>query len=927
MESAPACFSNEALVVHDLIQTKTAPPSWMGDKIRRDGLLARLDGGLHKRLTLIHAPAGYGKTSLLVQWRRRHRDSAILVAWLTLEKDDAHLRRLTDYISLAIGGPETGAAQGDDASYMQADLPPRAALSAIINRLVQETRPVVLIFDDFHCAASATVVEFVKSLIRLAPENCHFVIASRDYPLLDQAVLAAENQLLDIRTEDLRFSASETEALFARNENVTVDSDDLRRIFERTEGWPIALQLTSLSLRPDMDHQQLVDRLGGSSAELASYLSEQVLMGLPPDMRELVIRTALVDTLTGDMVNALCDRQDGWLMLEHLEQQGVFLTSPFDDRHAYRYHQLFAENMRDRLARHDIAKFCRLQCAAAQWFAAHDDIVQAINHAIQAQNPELLVTIFEDAGAWRLIPNGMQGVAERAIGALPCAIVEGNPRLVLTRIYLAIKRGEMAEARANYDRLSVTASDANLSADLLTEIHIVEELLLEYENVPVTLEGLLAREALLRTLPTNDHLMLGNVCESLGAKYYESGRLERAMEPTLAARDHYQARGSLYSDLFTRFLESRIRHDQGRLKDSLSILATARIEIESTFGDRSDLAANCAAFEAQMLYAQDRLPEATALLLWSLPHMEQSDGWVDVYAAAYMTAARIAAADGLLDDARALLSRARRLARRRRLPQLELLAQLCELHLLIQNGHCDEAAFGLAHDLALDALADDMLLESPIFRPVATAAALCRARLYLVDGRDDLALAQLDVLKTWGSQHGSGGLLIEVNILIACALQTPQAQSHFDEAVGMAMFQGIVRPFLDARRFVEPLVKATLRGTQHVDRFRDQFLKELSRSFASTSLKDSAQGPLTTAETTVLTYLCQGYSNKEIARFIRMSPDTVKYRLKSLFKKLGVSKRRDAVSLTRDRNLIADTAWSHRREIGSELDLDALDED
>lgn len=902
----------DLLAMHELIQTKTAPPSWMGDKIRRSALLDRLDGALSKRLTVIHAPAGYGKTSLLLQWRDLHRQDALLIAWLTLEKDDSDPKRLTQYISLALGASDEGNAA------VAADLPPRAALSAIINRLVREPRPVVIIFDDFHRAESAAVVDLLKALIRLAPENCHFMVASRDHPRLDQAVLAAENQLLELRSEDLRFSAPEAEALLRRDDDVSLDAEDVQRIVERTEGWPIALQLMLLSLRQGVDHQHFVERLGGSSIELAGYLSEQVFAGLPADVREMVIRTTLVDTLTGDLVNALCDRQDGWLILEQLEQQGVFLTPLSDERRAFRYHQLFAEHMRRLLARDDIAKFRALQAVAARWFAAHDNVGQAVDHAILAQNPELLVAIVEEAGAWRLIPNGLQDVAARALEALPEEMVRAAPRVMLMRIYLAIKQGEMGEARADYDWLLESADTADHSADLWTEIHVVGDVLLEYENVPVTLEDLLAREALLRTMPANDHLMLGNACEALGAKYYETGRLERAIEPTLAAREHYQARGSLYSGIFTRFLEARIRHDQARMKEAASILGKARTEIEHRFGADSDLSANCSAFEAALLYEKDRLTDALALLDWALPHMEQSDGWVDVYAAAYLTAARAASADGGADEARALLGRAKRLAQRRRLRQLELLADLCELELLIQRFQDDEAADRLAAEIELDALAGNMALESPVFRKVAIAAALCRAKLLLIRGETAAALAELGQLRRWGVEHGSGRLLIDVDLLTACGLQqagdNAGAQAHFDEAVGVAMFQEIKRPFLDARRFSEPLVKATLQGTQRVDRFRDQFLKDLNRSFGPQQAAAGGQSGFSPAEIAVLAYLSQGYANKEIARLIGMSPDTVKYRLKALFRKLGVSKRRDAVAVARERNLVAGAA---RRDTAS----------
>lgn len=887
--------------IDELIPTKVAPPLWMGNQIRRDALLDRLDGALGRRLTLIHAPAGYGKTSLLAQWRRRFEEADLLVAWLTLERDDADAKRLAQYIAYAISGE--GEEEGEPVS---AGMPARAALSAIINRLARDPRQAVLILDDLHCAESPEVLEFLQSLIRLAPRNCHFIIASRDYPRLGQTMLAAEGQLLELSAEDLKFSGTEAEEMLARADGLPLGEDDVRSLIERTEGWPIALQLTLFSLRRGVDRRSFVGGAGGSGSELAGYLSEQVLTSLPEDVQEVVLRTSLLGRVTGEALNLICDRQDGGLLLERLEQQGVLLTPLSPERDAYRYHQLFAEYLRERLARRDIGQFRALHQRLALWFDARGETAEAIGHAIDAEDSGLLAGVLEDAGGWRLIPQGQLGLVERGLARLSAAEIEASPALVLAKLYLDIKCGRMDAARLAYDRLFARAEREETSPDLWTEIRVVGDILAEYENEPLALEDLLAREALLRTLPADDHLVLANVSESLGAKYYEGGWLERAMEPTLAARGHYQAMGSLYSELFTRFHEARIREGQGRLKDAVTVLAVARGEIEAHFGARSDLAANCAAFEAELLYEQDRAAEAEALLEWALPHMEQSDGWVDVYAVAYFTAAHALMDEGAIDAARALLARARGVAQRRRLKQLELLAELCELELLLRDEALLGEAQAFAGTIGLDALADAMAEESPLYRPVAVAAALCRVRIALFTGAHHTALDELSAMARWARQHGAGRLLIDLNLLKAHGYraigESGKAQACFDEAVSTAMFQGIVRPFLSGRAFVQASLEEALAGSP--DRFRAQFLKNLSRTLGSTRAPAPPPDALNDAEAAILRHLSQGYSNKEIARLIGMSPDTVKYRLKAVFRKIGVNKRRDAVRVSHERGLI-----------------------
>lgn len=891
----------------NVIAAKFCPPVWMSDQIRRDELLERMNLALSRRLTLIHAPAGYGKTSILAQWRVSLEARPVKVAWLALDRDDADLKRFVKQVIFAIRAEEP---KSDDIG-LAVGLPPRAAMSAILNRLSAEAGSFVLILDDCHHADSEGVLDFLQSLIMRAPANCHFVFASRDNPWLGQSILAAEEQFLEISADDLRFSLQEAQLLISRL-NLALDAEDVTKILHRTEGWPIAIQLMSLSLKRGADQDRIIAQFGQSGTDLARYLSEQVLIGLPAEIRDVVMRTALLDKLTGELVNLLCDRDDGWLVLERLERQGVFLIPTSPDRRQYRYHQLFAEHLRDHFQRSDGAQYAALQSRTAEWFARNGMVADAVNHAIVANDSAMLAKILEDAGGWRLIPHGAQGIVEQGLARLPDDLILSRPKLAMAKVYLQIKLGELGQARTDFDRFCEASEDGILSADLRTEVRAVGDTLADYENQPVTFDDLLAREALLRKLPANDHLVFANISETIAAKYFEGGWLERALQPTLVARDHYRACGSIYSDIFTRFLESRIKRAQGRSKEAQAILESARKMIVENFGSRSDLAANCSAFEAEILYEQNHVSDARDLLEWALSHMEQSDGWVDVYAVAYFTEARALAGEGAFDEARAVIDRARRTASWRRLRQLELLADVCEVDLHIINGSGHGAGLALAGKIELDRLADTMAEESPIYRPVAVAAALSRARLRLLSDEFESALAELGRLHRWADQHGAGRMLIDINILSAFGYRNAgferESRTCFDEAVGIAMFQDIVRPFLEARPFVQPCLDNALADDIHVDRIRGQFLKSLAKSLSVIRSSVAVNGPFTEAETEVLFYLSQGHSNKEIARLIGMSPDTVKYRLKSMFRKIGVNKRLDAVRVSAERGLIPDRA-------------------
>ncbi|HVK80269.1 MAG TPA: hypothetical protein VM915_06630, partial [Verrucomicrobiae bacterium] len=629
--------------------------------------------------------------------------------------------------------------------------------------------------------------------------------------------------------------AEATTLLHRSDENL--GDADIAKIIDQTEGWPIALQLTSLSLkRGATQAPHVLAAASSGGGDLARYLSQQVLTWLPRETQQVVMRAALLDRLNGDLVNLLCERDDGWVILERLEEQGVFLSPVSSERREYRFHHLFAQYMRDHYERAHANDFIRVHRQAAIWFCERGMIADAVNHAILAQDHAVLAEILESAGGWRLIPQGHQGLIARGLSKLPPDMIAVRPRLALAQVYLKMKLGELGASRVAFDAFCANERVSKLSADLRTEVRVVGDTLADYENQPVSFEDLLDREALLRKLPADDDLILANVSETLGAKYYEGGWLERALQPTLVAREHYQALGSLYSDLFTRFLEARIKRAQARAKDAHAILLAAREQIVASFGARSDLAANCSAFEAELLFEQGRDAEARALLEWALPHMEQSDGWVDVYATAYFTEARALAGEGANEEAVAVIARARRLASRRRLRQLELLADLCELDLKIANSVELEAAHAFATAIKLDEHADAMWAQSPLYRPVATAACLARIRLRLLGGEIDLAMTELSQLRAWANQRGAGRLLIDVNILTAFGLnaagRVEEARACFDDAVGIAMFQDNVRAFVDARDFVEPCFEEAFNASGALDKYRYQFLKTLEKALA-----------------------------------------------------------------------------------------------
>ncbi len=899
-------MTNSAL---QLIKSKLAPPSWIGGQVVREKLIKQLDAVFTHRLSLIVAPAGYGKTSLLSQWWNVERNrKSCFIAWVTLEAEDADVAMLARYIQSALQIALLDDA--GDAAHKSGynNIPPSSSLSAALNLLDRFDRPVVIVFDDLHSAGVPEVELFLRKFIKLAPSHCHFVFASRDQPRLDQATLAAENQFFELGMGELKFSEDEAEKLLIQNTVQGIGDTDFQKIYNRTEGWPIALQLTFLSLKQGVDLSQLVDRFSQPTGNLAEYLSEQVLLSLSPEDEEIVSHTVLLDHLTGEAVNFLCDRQDGWDVLVRLEGKGVFLMPDSPNRNSYRYHQVFRDYLRSRLERNQSELYTKLHKKAARWYGDQGRIGRAVSHAINANDEKLIAALVDEAGGWRLIPIGRIDVLSQAIDHISDEILEENPGLKLGQIYLMIKGGDLTGARECYQEYTTRIEAEILPTGKWNEVKLVGDIISEYENRPVTLDDLIAREALIPSVNSDDHIMLGHLNEALGAQYLDGGWLERALGPILEARRHHQALGSLYSDLFTQFLEARVRRGQGRLNEALQILNEAKLKIENSFGARSDLAANCASYLGELAYDQDRLDDVDELLEWALPHMEESDGWFEVYTAAYFTSARRFAAKGSLRDSKIILDEAKSLARRRGLLQLEITSELCWFDIELNYDTSTTDFTEKANALKVITYAAEMKERSPHYRQVAIIASMCLVKMQLLSGDAKGALETLEPLRTFAREHGVGRLLIEVDILTSAALEkmddSMAALKCLDEAVNMSIFQNIIRPFVDLSRFYDLSAEHRFEIGEQSDRFKKQFLQTVSKALSQRRRRDDAEGALTSGELEILNYLNNGLSNKEIARLTSISPNTVKFRLKSVFKKLDVSKRRDAVMIAREKGLV-----------------------
>ncbi len=430
-------------MLDNFVHTRLRPPLLRG-LVHRPALVGALAGVGDRRVVLIDAPVGYGKTSLLVDWLSSQGESR-RVAWISLEKADSDPTRLLAHLVAAIRQQVPGFAEGVDLAVRV----PRSRLwGSAVPRLLGDLEalgePFVIVADDYHLLKGRLVQDLIDRLIGDLPPTTQLIISSRIDPPLALARLRASGSLFELHAADLRFDETEGAALL-RNNGVELDPDDLRILLERTEGWPAGLYLATLSLRADPDRSGFIHRFAGTHRNVADYLSEEVVRRQPEATRIFLVRTSILNRMCAPLCDTLVDGAGAQDMLEELERSNLFVVPLDDERTWYRYHHLFGEMLRAELARTDASLVFTLHRQASAWFEAQGMAEEATEHALAARDGGRAGNLI--AGQWLALLNaGRLATVMRWLDALGEDAIAASPPAALAAAWVAALTGHAATA-------------------------------------------------------------------------------------------------------------------------------------------------------------------------------------------------------------------------------------------------------------------------------------------------------------------------------------------------------------------------------------------------------------------------------------------------------------------------------------------------
>ena len=915
-----------------LFATKFHKPALRPDALRRVRLLGKLNSAYP--LTLLSAPAGFGKTTLVSAWSQQ---AAVPVAWLALETEDNEFHRFLTYLIAALR--TVGPAQlGEDVlALLQAPqpLPPASLFATLAHELNTTLPPCILVLDDYHVISAQAIHDLIAFLLEHAP-TLRWIITTRADPPLPLGRLRARGQLCELRSIDLRFTLAEITQLLNETMQLALSTEAVQELETRTEGWVAGLQLAALAMQHASERTQFVQHFSGSHRYIVDYLTDEVLNQLPEQTQTFLLQTSILERLCAELCDAVIEdqrleirdssssqspisklqapvsnlRSQG--MLEELERANLFLIPLDDERRWYRYHHLFADLLKQRLHRRQPDMERVLHQRAATWFAQQHLLEEAFRHATLAQDYAHAIQLIE-AHALFLAFNAQAALLQTWLNTLPVALRQSTPRLCLAQVWAGISLGNMitVETVLQTAEQLYAQQPALHSTELQTEIAIAHTMI---ASATLDIERALRYGQLaLAHLPKTELHQRLFIAWGLGHAQMWSGQIGAAEQTlTAALRDAPDEPSFLIAKVTLLGTFGLLRCIQGRFKQGQQVYRQA-VEMTTRAGrPLPGIGVGLVHLElGQRLLEENRLDEAEHYFQQAVTLAQLVDNNI-IQAYTLSNLALIAYARGEHAQVWDYVARADQVAAQFAVPAF-LIIDLHRVFLWLKYDNLQAAeAWSTTYAAALREQGPLTFLD---------LGHLTLARVWIYSKRYAEALALLTRLLAEAQATGQGLFIYWALILQATALhgqgELDQAKATLLEALKLTEPEGVIRMFVGEGEAIKSLLSALrttisdVRLRAYVEQILDAFGQPESDRLAQFALHTSPPAtspapliePLSDREREILQLMAAGLSNQAIADRLVITLGTVKSHANHIFSKLGVQGRVQAINLAREKDL------------------------
>jgi LuxR family maltose regulon positive regulatory protein len=888
-----------------LLTTKLYAPPSCPTLVERPRLTVDLSKALTRRLTLVSAPAGYGKTTLVSSWLR---ETEIASAWLSLDEGDNDPIRFLQYFLSALH-KIVPAIQLDLLDMLRGMRPAQAdaLLNCLINEIAENAVSFVLVLDDFHVIHAQPILEMLAFLFDHLPPQMHLVCLTRTDPDLPLARLRVRDQLVDIRAEQLRFTLDEIAVFLNKMMGLNLSADDLTALETRTEGWIAGLQLAALSLQGRQDIHSFVAAFTGSHAYIMDYLTEEVLKLQPESVRSFLLQTAILDRLCAPLCEAIVETDQmaphqGQAMLEALEHMNLFVIPLDNERRWYRYHHLFADVLNRRLEHLFPQRLADLHRRASHWYEQNGFIAEATHHALLIGDQDRAIQLIEQNGCLLLI-RGEVNTLQRWLEAIELQ-AQTRPWMYIFKAWLFTLTGypERVEELLQTAEQLIPSSETSIANRTMQgtietarayQANLLGDTLLATKHARRALQHLPDADLVSRSLRTVATSLLGDASSM-------NGDLQEARQAYSEALRIAQAAGDVHLTIVLNSNIANILIEQGSLHEAARIYGETLQMATRPDSQEPVIAGRVYAELSQVSYEWNHLEAALQQVRHSMALCQQW-GNIDQQAISYVMLARLEHVQHQPGRAQAAIRRAQQLVEEHHLlPRYSVWVRHALACLWIAQGDLEQASRPVQQS---GIRIDD---EIPYLREPEY---LAWARVLLAQEDYEAALALIQQLLQKAEATSRMRRVIEVLVLQALIFQgrrdIDQALTVLERALSLARPEGYVRTFLD-----EGEQMAKLLHLAKARRIEIVYATELLSAMEGAAARPQAPAqllaePLSQRELEVLQLIEAGCSNQEIAARLFISIATVKRHISNIYAKLDVQNRTQAISIGRELNLLS----------------------
>lgn len=901
-----------------ILSTKIYLPRKRAQAVPRPRLHARLNDGLSRKLTLISAPAGFGKTMLVSEWLANIQ---IPAAWLSLDAGDKDPTRFLTYVVAALQSAEPFAnSLSDVLELLQSPqpLPAESILTILINELSAVETEFILVLDDYHLVDSGQVDEGLLFLIENMPPQMHLIITTREDPSLPLARYRVKGALTEIRVADLRFTPAEATDFF-KEMGLTLSAAEVDALDSRTEGWIAGLQLAAISMQSHPDLSEFIGAFSGSHHFIVDYLIQEVLLGQPEHVRRFLLQTSILKNLNGALCDTVTGQENGRKMLESLDHDNLFTISLDGQRQWYRYHHLFADVLQTRLMEEQPEQIPSLHLRASHWFEQNDRPLDAIRHALAAQDFNHAANLVEQI--WPILhrSNIQTPALLDLLKAIPNEFIRNRPVLCTGFAWSLLNAGELEVAdgwlhqaeswinRSNSDAADMIVADEEEFKFLPAEIASARAYqTLAFGDLEKTIK--FAEEGL-RLLPESKFIRRGVLGAILGIVYWAKSEFEVAHQALADSMKSFENAGNIIFALSGTYGLADIRLAQGKLQ-------AATADYEETL----QLALSHQTGHHALQGTADIYLGLAGILLeqgdrdGALRHLQKSEtlgqpaALPDWPYRLLRFKTRLKKAEGAYDEALTFLDEAEKLYVPTPLPNTRPIGAERARIWLAQGNLSKARKWAQRNNLTIN--------DPPAYLHEFEQITL--ARLLIAEAKQNPANAQLESVLGWlerlqkAAEAGERvGSVIEILLLRAVVYLEQNKPAEADQILYQALLlaepEGFIQLFVAEANTIQPSLSA-LNSKNVLSDIGASYLQRLMATLKTDSPAES-QGsplddPLSERELDVLNLLSTELTGPEIADKLMVSLNTMRTHTKNIYSKLGVNSRRAAVRRAEELNLL-----------------------